>query len=302
MMRLPFMTISNRDAAEFESCFEHGREAIARGEYVEAVSLLERACESALDDPSADLARLHLASIEILQGRRGDLNVFRENLLKRHSPRHLLTASYYLVIASVDAQDREAAERYLPTLLESAVEMGDAGHLIRAYDAAAGVQSLTGKHGAALQCGLLALGALVDYDGDDREALRGSILHNLAYNALAANLHDDAVRFITESIPLVEQFGTANELRQGLVTAAFAYLCKDRHDEALAFADRAQLIVRDTRLERYVHYVRGEVARRRGDVVDARRHFRELEAIYPEVPELSEILLSFNLAPFLLPE
>jgi hypothetical protein len=87
-----------------------------------------------------------------------------------------------------------------------------------------------------------------------------------------------------------------------VVTAAFAHLCGGDLARALELADRAEGVVAGTRLERYVHYVRGEVARRQGNVVEAKRHFDRLAPVYPEIPGVAEILMSLDTAPFLLPE
>lgn len=281
---------------------DRGRAALRHGDFDRAKESFAAAIVIAESDADRAMASMHLASIAVLQGGTHDLNVFRENLLRRYSAQHAMTAAYYLVISAIDARDRESAERFLPTLLETSVEVGGAVNLIRAYDVAAGVQSVCGKHEAAIQCGLLALHALDDYDGDDRDETRGSILHNLAYNCLAGNRFEEAVGYADESLAIVERSGATSERRQGIVTAALAHLCGGDIDTALALANRAEERVNGTRLERYVHYIRGEVSRRRGMTDDARRHFKKLEPIYPEIPEVSELLLSLNVAQFLLPD
>jgi tetratricopeptide (TPR) repeat protein len=132
--------------------------------------------------------------------------------------------------------------------------------------------------------------------------LGASVAHNLAYNCLAASEYDDAVTYAEEALRRLDPVTDAAWGAQFLVTAAFAYLCRDRFDDATMAIDAAEPRAAGTDREKYVHYVRGEIARRRGDREEAARHFKKLEVFYPGIPTLTEMLLSMNIAPFLLPE
>jgi len=287
----------------FSELLRDGRAALRACRWADGEELLRQAGAIAADEAERALAAMHMAGIPLLQNRPdADLNVFRENLVRRHSPQHVLVAAYYLVMASVDRNDRAGAERYLPTLLDAATASTDTSARMRAWDLVAGVESIRGNHVAAIEYGRAALAELETYDGDDGADLRVAFTHNLAYNCLAANLLAEAVEYADASIPLAEELGNPRDLRQALVTGAMAHLCRNDLERAGALADRADGVAGEPSLEKYVHYVRGEIARRRGDVAEATRHFRRLEPFYPNMPTIAEVLLSMNVAPFLLPE
>ena len=138
--------------------------------------------------------------------------------------------------------------------------------------------------------------------GSNDPSLRAAIAHNLAYNCLAASEYDDAVTYVEEALRHFDAVTDAAWGAQFLVTAAFAYLCRDRLDDAMRAIDAAEPRASGGEREKYVHYIRGEIARRRGDRDEAKRQFEKLEPFYPGIPTLTEMLLSMNLAPFLLPE
>lgn len=286
----------------FSELLRDGRTALRAYRWSEAEECYLRAGEAAADDAERALASMHLAGIALMQNRPdADLNVFRENLVRRHSPQHMLVAAYYLLMASIDRHDRAAAERYVPVLLDAAAASTDGSARMRAWDLVAGVESMRGNHVAAIEYGRAALAELEIYDGEDGADLRVAFTHNLAYNCLAANLLAEAVQYADASIPLAEELAVPRDLQQALITGAMAHLCRNDLDRAVALADRAADVA-EARMEKYVHYVRGEVARRRGDLEEATRHFRRLEQFYPNMPTIAEVLLSMNVAPFLLPE
>jgi tetratricopeptide (TPR) repeat protein len=287
----------------FEEVMAGAVEALRIAAWDAARDALARADERAEAEAEHALVDIHRASILVLQGRTdAEWQVFQENILRRHSPRHVSLAAYYLVVSATDRGDRKTAERYLPILLDSAREYGDHGRILMSYDVAAAVESMRGNHIAAVEYGRVALDEARAYQGEDKALTMASVAHNLAYNCLAASEYRDAVQAVDIALEHVEETGNAEVLRQVLITAAFAYLLREKLDDALAFADRAEPLARGTRFERYIHYVRGEVARRRGDRAEAATHFRKLEAAYPEIPGVAEMLLSMNVAPFLMPE
>ncbi|HYR29169.1 MAG TPA: hypothetical protein VEU30_11935 [Thermoanaerobaculia bacterium] len=279
------------------SFIDDGMAALHLGGFDEAAELFRRAIDAADNEADRALATMGLAAIDVLKHRRDpDLRVFRENIMRRHSPQHVAVAAYYLTIAAVDADDREAATRYLPVLLGAVRETGDPVWTAIGYDVAAGAESIRGNHIAAIEYGRVALAATEECPERDRLFLLVTVAHNLAYNCLAANEHEDAVLY-AESAVAVAEATHYPEIGQLLITAAFAYLCRERLDDAIAHIERAEPMVAGTYLEKYGHYLRGEIARRRGDLAEAARHFKRLEVLYPGIPTLTDMLLSMNLAP-----
>ena len=286
----------------FDAVVRACMEALHRGAWTEALEGVEQATRLARSEADYTLVEMHRASIDILQGRPADLNLFRENVVRRHSARHVFIGAYYLVMAAVDRRDPSAAPRYLRALLDAADELGDPAALLRAREMAAAVESICGNHRAAVEHGRKALEILDQYEEYDAESMRIACTHNLAYNCLAANEIEEAIEHAAVALPLAEAFERQDFVRQCLVTASFAFLCGNRLQEAERLAERAAHETAGTHLERYAHYIRGEVARRLGDPLAAAEHFSRLEKFYPEIPSLTTLLLSMDITPYLVPE
>lgn len=277
--------------------------ALDRGRFDEAEELLREAESLAASDEELALVRMRKTGMAVLRGQRDvDLNVFRENVVRRYSALHVWIATYYLMIVAIDTNDRPAAERYLPLFVDATRALNEAATTLKSYDVIAAVESLRGNHVAAVEYDKVAIAEAAQYTGDDALAVRAFVTHNAVYNCLAGNRYGDALAQAGTALALAEQLGNAALLRQCLITVAFAHLCTEDLDETERLAVRAAELAHDTRLERYVHYLRGEVARRRGNTDEAAEHFRRLEAFYPDIPGVSEMLLSMNVAPFLMPE
>ncbi len=287
----------------FDEAMKSVLHALEEAHFAEAIVLLDDAASLASDDAERAHVQLQRAAIPLLQNNfHSDLNVFRENLVRRHTPLHVWIALYYLTIAAVDRNDRESADRYLPQLLDATRELNEPDRTLRAYDVLAAVESMRGNHVAAVEYNKAALLESETCDGPGAVSTRAFITHNLVYNCLAASEYREALVYAPRFLAMAEQLGNELLLRQGRITVAFAYLTNELLDEAETLAIRAYELAKGTRLERYVHYLRGEVARRRGNRDEAAEHFHRLEALYPDIPGVAEMLLSMNVAPFLLPE
>jgi tetratricopeptide (TPR) repeat protein len=287
----------------FDETYNAALAAGTAARYDEAEALLRRAGELAASDAERARVDMQRAALPLLQGDRdADLNVFRENLVRRHSTLHVWSALYYLIMAAVDRNDHAGLDRYLEPLLDATRELDQPEYTLRAFDVAAAAELLRGNHIAAMEYDAIALSEAERCEGDNAPALVATTLHNLVYNRLAASEYRAALEHAPRALTLSEALGSEPLLRQCLVTVAFAYLCNGRLDEAERLAVRAGPIAMNTRMERYVHYLHGEIARRRGDLALAAAHFHRLEPLYPEIPDVAAILLSMNVAPFLLPE
>jgi tetratricopeptide (TPR) repeat protein len=287
----------------FERSLDAALACLRAGEYDDAVVALDAAAGFASTEAEESLVALHRASMDVLQGKReADIRPFLENVVRRHSPRHVQIATYYILVHAIETNDRKLADRYFPAYLDAVETVGDPVQRVASYDVAAAVESMRGNHVAAIEYGRVALAECDRCNDPDELLSRTFITHNLAYNCLAANRFTEALEYASAAVGHAEKLGRADALRQLLITAAFAHLCKEQLDEAAALARRAEPFALGTRMERYVHYLHGEIARRREDLDAAARHFRKLEEFYPDTPGVAEILLTLNVAPFLLPE
>ncbi|HEX6097830.1 MAG TPA: tetratricopeptide repeat protein [Thermoanaerobaculia bacterium] len=287
----------------FQECIDSARAALGRAEWDAARQDLDRAESIASDDAQHALVALHRASIAVLR-RDGspDLRVFRENMVRRHSPRHVGLAGYYILIDALDRHATDELERYLPPFLDAVRELAEPFWDNLATEVVAAYGSLRGDHDTAIELQRATLADLDTYDGPDALLTRVVTTHNLAYSCLAAHRYEEALAYAQTSLALGEQLGRRDVLAHILLNAAFATICMNRVDEAEGYVGRAAELLAGTRYERYVHYLRGDIARRRGDFDLAADHFEHLKGLYPGIPDLPEMLIGMNLAPFLLPE
>jgi tetratricopeptide (TPR) repeat protein len=286
-----------------QESLEAARLALGRAEWEEARRTLDRAEALAGDEAQYALVALHRASIAVLRGDPdADLRVFRENMLRRYTPRHVAVAGYYLLAHMLDKRDIAAAELYLPPFLDAVREIQEVSFQLVAADLVATYDSLRGEHDDAIERQRAALDDFDRYDGPDTALAKAMALHNLSYSCLAANRFAEALEYAQASLAISEPLGRPDLLGQTLLNAAFATVCQNRVEEAEGYVDRAENFVAGTRYERYIHYLRGEIARRRGDFDGAADHFEQLKDLYPGIPDLPEMLIGMNLAPFILPE
>lgn len=287
----------------FQESLDTALAALGRAAWDDVERALADAESLAAGEADQALVSLYRASVPVLRGEADpDLRIFRENVVRRHSARHVAIAGYYILMHLLTKGDIGTAERYLGPYLAAVRELADPAHSTAALDIEATVDSLRGRHVAAIERLRAALAELETYARPDALLARTTATHNLAYNCLAANRFADALPYADASVQLAEELGRKDILAQVLITAAFAHLCCESLDEAARLATRAEPSATGTRMERYAHYVLGEVARRRGNRDEAAAHFRRLEKLYPDIPGVAEILLSMNVAPFLLPE
>jgi tetratricopeptide (TPR) repeat protein len=288
---------------DFQDLLAEVRVALGRPEWEEAGRLLDRAESLAGDEAQRALVAIHRASIAVLRGDADpDVRVFRENMIRRHTPRHVAVAGYYLLVHLLDRRDTTAAELYLPPFLDAVRELDDASLNIAAGELVATYESLRGDHDTAIERQRSALADFDAYDAPDAPLMKAMALHNLSYSCLSAHRYDEALEYATQALVLGEQLGRSDFVGQTLLNAAFATVCVNRVDDAERYVERAASVLAGTRFERYVHYLRGEIARRRGDFDLAADHFEHLKTLYPGIPDLPEMLIGMNLAPFLLPE
>jgi hypothetical protein len=287
----------------FEGFIDTLRGALGRGDWSESARILEDAETLATDESQRALVAIYHAAMPILRGDAdADLRTLRANVVRRFSARHVALAAHYIVVDAIERRDVATAERYLSPLFDALDELDDPWLFLASCDLRAAWHSMRGDHRAAIDSGRVALDRLDRYDGPNAAIMRATLTHNLAYNCLAANELTDALRYASAALPVAMDLGRSDFLGQVLLTIAFAHLCSSQLDDAKRRASEAAAHVNGTRMERYVHYVHGEVARRRGEMAEATAHFRRLEELYPDIPGVTDMLLSMNVAPFLLPE
>lgn len=287
--------------SDFETLREEGFSALRRGRFDDAEEVFRRALAAAVTDADRELGRIYVAAVPVFRGDRdASLNVFRESLMRRRSARHAYAASYYLLIYDSLHGSAEDGARWTAALLDAANALDEPRTFVTAYDLAATVESQRGNHVAALEYNRASLAMLERCSANEETALMNAVTrHNIAYNALAGNDFAAALPYAVDAVTHAEALDNPPLLRQCIVTAAIALMMRDRLGEAETMIARLE---RGSHFDRYVPYVLGECARRRGDRRSAAAHFRELEAFYPDIPSLAEILLSYNIAPFLMPD
>ena len=125
-----------------------------------------------------------------------------------------------------------------------------------------------------------------------------------AYALLGLGRYGEAIIPLREGIAGLQRNGCGAHSATGYVNLALALFTIGETEESEAHLIAAeQGLTDDTQwLAPYVHYLRGEIAQRRGNHAEARTHYERLREYYPDFQNVADILAVVSLLPVLLPE
>jgi tetratricopeptide (TPR) repeat protein len=231
--------------------------------------------------------------------------MLREILIRRHSTLHAFLASYYLTIYLSARRDREAAERYMTILLDAAAELNDPYYLAISWDIASDAAFSQGSFALAYDRALRAQQEIARCPPTEAAVMARSVIeHNVGYSLLALGRHAEAIIPLQEGIAGLERSGCGAHSATGYVNLALALFTigETEQSEAHLLSAEKGLTGNTQWLAPYVHYLRGEIAQRRGNHTDARTHYERLREYYPDFQNIADILAVVSLLPVLLPE
>lgn len=292
--------------ATFPELREAGLKHMREGRYADAEESFRAAHAAATTEADAALAEIHCASVAILQGETSaPVAMLREILIRRHTTLHVFLASYYLTIHLSARRDREAAERYLAILLDAAAELNDPYYLATSWDVASEVALSQGSFDVAYDRALRAQAEIARCAPSEAATMaRGVIEHNVGYALLGLGRYGEAIIPLREGIAGLQRSGCGAHSATGYINLALALFIDGETEESEAYLIAAeQGLTGDTQwLAPYVHYLRGEIAQRRGNHAEARMHYERLREYYPDFQNVADILAVVSLLPVLLPE
>jgi tetratricopeptide (TPR) repeat protein len=292
--------------AAFEQSRTCGIQRMRVGAFAEAAAHFEDAETLASTAADRALAQIHMASVCVLQGtpsrRIDELPV----LLMRHdSPRHVYLASYYLALHFAEERRTDAAARYLTLLFDAAEAMDDSYYRAGAYDVGCNVARSAGDLAMEYEYALRANETIAACaPTDDAVMARAAIGHNLGYALLAGGHYENAVDPLRRGADALDACGAGAIAVQAYINLAFAHFAVGDHEESEQHLQvvEERIVPTTEWLRKYVYFLRGEIAQRRGRYGEARSEYRRLCEHYPAFANLVELLSGVSLFPLLLPE
>ena len=290
----------------FSELIERGLVALRGGDFAAAEAIFGRAGAAAEDESERALARIHEASVAVLQERTSPAaQALPDLLLRCDSAQHVFLAAYYLIMHLAQRGEAGRASWYVPRVLAAAEELNDAVSLAAAHESAAAVAIARREFDAAREHSLRALSAIGEESDATRVVLlRAASLHNVGYALLGLGRRGEATEVLRRSVALLEPAGLEAYTTEPYLNLSFAACLEGDTDSAAAYLEvlEARKEHLNARLLKYLYYLRGEIQSRRGDHAAARESFEQLRAFYPGFTSVGDLLAAISLLPVLLPE
>jgi len=154
----------------------------------------------------------------------------------------------------------------------------------------------------------LGLGEATEATGEYEKALEllgdpeptialAKILDNLGYCRVLQGRLDDGFRLLFRSWRILRSWGTKEPLISLHLDLSFAHLEVERPHHAARHARRALDLAReleDRDAVKNALFLLGESASAEGNETEARQHYTELQAFYPELPIVTDLLLAID--------
>lgn len=271
--------------------------ALRECRWEEASVLFERALQQARqsgDEHLADRAccNLSIPKIELGEGKTC-LPQLREILIRTADPVNRYLAAYNLAYAYEKEKRVDKGLFYARIALGHAEAAGRAEWRAAAHNSIANLYLIDSRTAPAMEAYRAALELL----GDGPSAFVGTLLGNLGYCHLLDGRLEESFRLLYRSWRMLRGGGETRALMSFRLDLAFAHLEADRPRSAGRHA-RAALEtahrLSDAQAAKNALYILGESAHLAGDRQAATRYFTELQGFYPDLPVVTDFLLSFD--------
>ena len=296
---------SNRDAesfATYRSLRQRAGDAVRRGRWRDALPFVTHAWEWAIENgPEAlqDRALCNLSIVKIHLGEDdGCVAQLGEVLLRTRDPESRWLASYNIARAHELDKRFDRGLFYGRIARDQARAMDREDLLAVSHNRLGNLylgQSETGKATREYERSL----ELMKHDGGrgDGSLELGKILDNLGYCRVLQGRLEDGFRLLVRSWRILRSGDTLQPLISLHLDLAYAYLEVERPRHADRHARRALEYSR--RLDekpsvKNALFLLGESATLRGDEVQARRSYGQLQSFYPDLPVITDLLLAVD--------
>lgn len=283
----------------YEKLREQGKLATQEGSFEEALECFEAAvrwAEDYADDQGVvDRAYCNLCALKIETHRRdGCLARLREILLRNVDPLNSLLAAYHIAHAYELDRRLDKGLFYGRIALKYARQIDDPSWQASAHNLIGNLHladSATAEATAEYEAALALL------EGPPSVFL-GKVLDNLGYCRILEGRQKEGFRLLFRSLRILRRKGGAEPLISTHVDLAFAHLDADRPRCATRHGETALRLARETGSAHWTKnalLLLGQSASLDGKTELARQHFTELQRFYPGLPEVTDLLLSFDI-------
>jgi tetratricopeptide (TPR) repeat protein len=213
-------------------------------------------------------------------------------LMRRRNPRHSFLAAYTLQYKfRLEGDYRKAAVYGSQALLLAAENdgQGEAETLLEQGS----ICVLDSRTAEAIELFERALAILATQPG--RELSVAIALQNLGYSRMISGEPARGVELIHDALARMESLGADGFYPESHIDLCYGYLELEKFEEARHYGELGLAHAVEDRQIRNAHYLLGEVLFKLDRSEEARGHFEALARFYPDFPNLTNLLLAFDL-------
>lgn len=277
-----------------ETLRQQGLEKLRNNDPERAIELFDAATAATADPVVSQRLLIHktmgLLALERLDA--PELSELPKIVFRRADETNVYLAAYALSYRFRIESKLERAAHYANIALETATGLDQRDWILDSLTELGNVAVYDSRFGEAIDRYEQALAMLPEGSNQFR---RFFILQNLGYSRIASGDAARGVKQIEEAVALMHTLGTTGYLAESYIDLCHGYLDLGDLDRAHHYGELGLEHLVETRQERNVHYLMGEIAYERGDFESAESHFRHLADHYPDFPQLTNLLLAVNL-------
>ena len=213
-------------------------------------------------------------------------------LMRRRNPRHAFLAAYTLQYKFRLEGDYRKAAVYGSQALLLAGENGGEGEAETLLEQGS-ICVLDSRTAEAIGFFERALEILARQTG--RELSVAIALQNLGYSRMISGEPSRGIELIHDALARMEALGADGFYPESHIDLCYGYLELEEFEKARHYGELGLAHAVEDRQIRNAHYLLGEVLYKLGRSDEARGHFESLARYYPDFPNLTNLLLAFDL-------
>lgn len=279
---------------QMEALRQEGLEKLRNNEPACAIELFDAAMAASTDSVTLQRLLIHktmgLLALERLDA--PELSELPKIVFRRADETNVYLAAYALSYRFRLESKLERAAHYANIALEAATNLNQPDWILDSLTELGNVAVYDSRFGDAIERYEQAIALLPE---DSNQFRRFFLLQNIGYSRIVSGDAEEGVTLIEEAVALMQKLGTTGYLAESYIDLCHGYLELGNLDQAKYFGDLGLVHLVDSRQERNIHYLLGEIAYKTGDFSAAELHFDHLATHYPDFPQLKNLLLAVDL-------
>lgn len=269
-------------------------------ELEEAVALFDAALALCEDEETRERVCLGKASALVEMEEDGpEVQALPAVLMRRRNPKHTTLAAHCLQVKALRANELEVAERYGRVAMYEVDAVDDPEWRRKAKSTILNDLGWTATALSRFEESIRYSRRALATIGETDERRRAVFLENIGYCYVQLGFPHRGIRFMTKALQFFRRIGSELYCCETLLDLCNGYVEIDELDLAREAGRECMSLATEPRQVRNCHYLLGEIAIRRGERHEAKRHFNVLAAFYPGFVALPDLLLSFDVRPLI---